>query len=83
MLFSSHTKLKHSNDREKMCNICGKQFSKVKNCKIHKYKKHKVDDPTLKVDAMVIDVRVCVCVHVCMGGWYIIIGRSGRHSECV
>ena len=68
MLFSSHTKLKHSNDREKMCNICGKQFSKVKNCKIHKYKKHKVDDPTLKVDAMVIDVRVCACMYVWVGG---------------
>ena len=48
-LFCRHTRLKHSNTTEKTCDICGKEFTKPSYVRKHKFTKHDVYDPSVKV----------------------------------
>ena len=51
-MFCRHTRLKHSNTTEKTCDICGKEFTKPSYVKKHKFMKHDVYDPSVKVGSV-------------------------------
>ena len=41
----------HKDNADNMCELCGKCFHKVQQLRLHRFNKHKVTDPRLKVSS--------------------------------